>query len=321
MPAISVVIPTHNRAQLVTLAVKSVLAQTCQDFEVIVVDDGSTDGTEEAVATHGARVRYVYQRNQGASVARNAGIAAARGEFISFLDSDDALRPHNLELLLRQLGRNPDAHIVHGWAQTMDELGTKTQWTRPMLRGTVFRQYLYSNPTPVGTILARRDCFSPDNLFDPALSPLEDWDLWLRLSLQYEFDFVPAVVADIRFQNVRHTTAYRPVRVGETVRAMYAKLLDDPVAAPLVCPLRRRLESNVHVVAGHQYRVHERDLRSARTQFLTAVRLAPDFLPAYVGLLETLAGGRATYLLRLIRSKLWALGDWVRDDCRVAGEQ
>jgi glycosyltransferase involved in cell wall biosynthesis len=305
--AVSVVIPTYNRVGLVTLAVKSVLAQTFRDFEVIVVDDGSKDGTQGAVTSLGSKVRYIYQRNQGTAVARNVGIAAARGEFISFLDSDDTFRPHNLELLFGQLERNPNAHVLHGWAETVDELGRRTQWTRPKLKGTVFRQYLYSNPTPIGTVLAHRDCFSPDNLFDPSLPMFEDWDLWLRLSFQYEFDFVPAVVADIRFQGARRNTGHPAAQVAETVSAIYAKLLDDPPSAPPIGHLRRRLASNVHVLSGHHCRVFEGDLRAARRQFLTAVQLAPGFLPAYFGLVETLAGSRPTHRLRVIRAKLWSL--------------
>lgn len=307
MPAISVIIPTYNRAQLVEMAVQSVLAQTFRDYEVIVVDDGSTDETEAVVAGLGPQVRYLRRANQGPSVARNTGISAARGAYISFLDSDDVFRPQNLELLLEQFGRNPGAAIVHGWAETVDHAGRKVQWSRPKLKGYAYRNYLFSNPTPIGTLLARRDCFADGNLFDPSLPIYEDWDLWLRLSFSHEFDYVPAVIADVVFQSARRNTRYPPAQVAETVRAIYAKLLDDPVTGSRVRPVQRHLAANARVLSGHQCRVFEDDLAAARREFLAALRVSPGFAPAYIGLLESLAGGRLTHWLRVVRSRLWRL--------------
>ncbi len=108
-PRVSVIIPTYNRAALVCEAVDSVLGQTYQDFEILVIDDGSTDGTDAAVATYGDRVRYVWQENRGMSAARNRGIDLARGEYLALLDSDDLWMPFKLELMVAVLDRFPQA--------------------------------------------------------------------------------------------------------------------------------------------------------------------------------------------------------------------
>ena len=308
IPTISVIIPTYNRAQLAKRAVKSVLGQSFRDFEVILVDDGSTDHTKEILQGLGdARVRYIYQPNRGPSVARNTGILAARGDYVAFLDSDDRFLPHHLERLHARLEDNPSAGIAHGWAVVVDRQGRRTQWTRPQLRGSVVPKYLFSNPTLICTLLVRRVCFDDGLLFDPQVPPLEDWDMWLRLSFRHDFDCVPEVVAEVAFQETRQTTRYQADHVRRTARAVYTKLLQDPISGPVVRPIQRKLEANVHVLCGHQHRVFGHDMPAARREFWKALRLAPRFSPAYVGLLETFAGPRLGRWLRSARSSLFAL--------------
>jgi glycosyltransferase involved in cell wall biosynthesis len=112
-PKVSVLIATYNRARMLGAAIDSVLAQSYQDFELIVVDDGSTDGTRELVARrYGSAVRYIYQENRGRSEARNTGIKAARGDFFAFLDSDDAWLPEKLARQVRLLEQRPQIGIV-----------------------------------------------------------------------------------------------------------------------------------------------------------------------------------------------------------------
>ena len=106
-PRVSVIIPTYNRAALVCKAIDSVLEQTFSDYEILVIDDGSTDGTESAVAGYGQRVRYFWQENRGMSAARNRGIDLARGEYLALLDSDDLWMPFKLELMVAVLDRFP----------------------------------------------------------------------------------------------------------------------------------------------------------------------------------------------------------------------
>src|SRR5262245_57747116 len=108
MPSVSVIIPTYNRRDFIREALASVLAQTCQDFELIVVDDGSTDGTEEIVREFPG-ARYVFQENQGVSAARNVGAALSQGELIAFLDSDDFWQPEKLAAQAAFFAAQPEA--------------------------------------------------------------------------------------------------------------------------------------------------------------------------------------------------------------------
>jgi glycosyltransferase involved in cell wall biosynthesis len=307
VPAVSVIIPVFNRTRLLQASLESVFAQSFTDFEVIVVDDGSAEDVRSACrALEHPKVRYIRQANQGPGAARNTGLAAALGEYISFLDSDDMLLPQNLEWLHSALVSHPSAGIAHGWATTVDHAGIEAQWTKPRLYGRAYRQYLVANPNLMGTLLARRTCFAEGCTFDPSLPLFEDWDLWLRLSFHHDFTCVPQRVARVVFQPVQRTTSQPAHVVGQTARRIYAKLQTDAVAAPLVRPLARQLEANVHVMVGHQLRLFERNLPEARREFVRALRYAPNYRPAQVGLFEALVGLRVTGWLRRARSTLYA---------------
>ena len=123
MPTVSVVIPTYNRALMVKEAIQSVLDQTYSDFEIIVVDDGSTDDTREVVTAFADKVRYVFQENSGRSNARNRAIHMARGRYIAFLDSDDLYMPHKLDMQVACMEKVPEFGMVYSTAVCIDEQG------------------------------------------------------------------------------------------------------------------------------------------------------------------------------------------------------
>jgi glycosyltransferase involved in cell wall biosynthesis len=317
MPSVSVILPVYNRAAVLQRAIRSVLAQARVDCELIVVDDGSTVDLPAAVPELSAPgVRYHRQANQGVAAARNAGLRLAEGGLIAFLDSDDELLPEALADLSQRLVEDRAADLAHGWAVTVDEAGRSAVWQRPRLQGLAFRALLYANPLPMGTVLARRACLGPDP-FDTG-SFIEDWDLWLRLSFRHPFTHVHRVVARLRAEPVRRLTSAPSEQAALAVRRMYARLLDDPAARPFLHDKRRLLEANAHVVAGHHYRLFGDDLAAARREFLKAVRLAPAFRPALVGLAEALAGRRVTDSLRGLRSRYLAgrLGELSQAEAR-----
>jgi glycosyltransferase involved in cell wall biosynthesis len=215
---VSVVVPTHNRARIVGAAIQSVLAQTYQNVEVIVVDDGSTDDTRSVVERYGPRVRYLYQPNSGVSSARNLGFANARGEFIALLDSDDEFLPWKLEAQVRLLQAhpdvgmvwtdmtavNPDGHVVeqrhlrtfygaHALARIERVLeGTRALqgiWaeapndvaTAPTYKGDLFSSMLLGNLVHTSTVVLRRDRLRIVGGFDTSLAHSgEDYEFHLR---------------------------------------------------------------------------------------------------------------------------------------------
>ena len=206
-PLISVVIPTFNRTRQVQAALRSVLAQTYPEFEVIVVDDGSTDGTGQALQALigqedcNGRVRYFFRPNQGQSAARNMGIEKARGELVAFLDSDDIWLPEKLEWQVRALQQFQDkscACITD--ARLIDNLGMDTSAFRKS--GKSFEETLgidfeaarnlvkYRDPFWLSTLLVRTDFVKQLGCFDHQLGYAEDHDLLFRVSLATSICYV-----------------------------------------------------------------------------------------------------------------------------------
>lgn len=182
MPRVSVIIPTYNRANLIGEAIKSVFDQTYCDWELIVVDDGSKDETAEVVAQFGKRVTYIYQDNAGVCAARNLGFAASQGEYISFLDSDDRMLPHNLKTLIDLLDTQPQADIAYGRYYWTDEQGQSPTLEGPTYEGQILPQLVLEETMLLGITLIRRSCVEAIGGFDEAIQFQEHWDFYLRLA-------------------------------------------------------------------------------------------------------------------------------------------
>jgi len=191
-PLISVIIPTHNRAQLLPRAVSSVLGQTHGNLELIIVDDGSTDNTSEIVKRFkDPRILYLCHKvSRGAPAARNTGIQRAKGEYIAFLDDDDEWLPHKLE---RQLDALFQLHRKAGVAYCKYKKLYPNAKAR--IGGERFgqRRLLHHNFITTSSLLVRRECLDADR-FDESLPRGQDWELCLRLSQRYEFVFVDEVL-------------------------------------------------------------------------------------------------------------------------------
>jgi glycosyltransferase involved in cell wall biosynthesis len=188
---ISVIIPTYNRAALLSQALASVLAQTYKATEILVSDDGSTDGTSALVQEliqQGHPIRYLVQENKGAAAARNLGLAAARGAFLCFLDSDDTWQPRKLELQVQAMQQAPQVLISHTqetWFRRGQHLNQKKK--HAPAQGFIFEQALRLCVVGMSTVMVRRDLFDRYGLFDEELPCCEDYDFWLRVAVEEEF--------------------------------------------------------------------------------------------------------------------------------------
>ena len=182
MPAVSVIIPTYNRCDLVREAIASVVAQTYRDFEVIVVDDGSDDDTAEVVQEF-AGVWYVYQPNRGVAAARNHGVALSTGKLLAFLDSDDLWRPRKLETQVAFWTAHPQACICQTeevWLRHGVRVNPHNKHRKPA--GDIFARSLARCLVSPSAVMLRRELFERVGGFDENLPACEDYDLWLRIA-------------------------------------------------------------------------------------------------------------------------------------------
>lgn len=185
MPTVSVVIPTFNRSAMLCQAVESVLNQTSVAPEVIVVDDGSTDGTRFALQAFGSKVRIIVQYHAGVSAARNRGIRASKGEWLAFLDSDDLWLPGKLSEQLDYLAKHPEIKICQTeevWLRNGERLNPKKYHRKP--QGFCFPLLLERCLISPSAVVIHRSVFDEVGLFDESLPACEDYDLWLRIGLR-----------------------------------------------------------------------------------------------------------------------------------------
>ncbi len=195
-------IATFNDARYLPQAVSSALAQTWRDFEVVVVDDGSTDNTREVLEPFRGRIRYLHQANQGLTASRNKGIEVARGEILAFLDSDDFWDPTLLKKQVAVLDSRPEVGLVHSWVKLVDVDGKPfgTEGRAPIAlddRVKAFQRLLMGN-WMCGNVSIRRRCFERVGGFDVEVFHPEDWDMYLRIARCYHLAEVPEVLAFVR---------------------------------------------------------------------------------------------------------------------------
>lgn len=195
LPTVSVIIPTYNRAELVRRAIQSALEQTFQDYEVIVVDDGSTDNTREVVGEfvkQDQRVKFIqHETNKGVSAARNTAILQARGEYIAFLDSDCTWAPEKVEKQLKAFAEGGTKLGAVAAEIFLISRKDKIPKKRIGVSGDIYKKLL-AGVWPGGpqTVVIKKECFEKVGLFDETFPAMEDLDLYLRIAKHYHFDIV-----------------------------------------------------------------------------------------------------------------------------------
>ncbi|MCG6137601.1 MAG: glycosyltransferase family 2 protein [Nostoc sp. LLA-1] len=193
MPKVSVIIPAYNAMQYLPETISSVLQQTFSDFEVLIIDDGSSDNIKEWVLNlTDKRVKLISQTNQGVSVARNTGINQAKGEYIAFLDADDLWYATKLEKQIRCLDNNPEIGLVHSWMAVINEEGKATgKFMNSDAEGDVWKQIVEKNTVACSSVMVRRCCFQRWGMFLPRQNEcpvdVEDWEMWIRIAAHYPF--------------------------------------------------------------------------------------------------------------------------------------
>jgi glycosyltransferase involved in cell wall biosynthesis len=201
---ISVIIPTYNRAHTVKEAIESVLNQTFQDFELIIVDNYSNDDTESVVgAYHDQRIRSIKNHNNGfVSINRNFGIEKAKGEYIAFLDDDDLWLPEKLEKQVKLMDSNKELGLVYSDCYIMDDAGSLWEKTyfasRKPIRGAALKGLLQENTIAILTAMVRKEALDRVGGFSTKYIIAQDYDLWLRIVQDYPIDFIDEPLAKYR---------------------------------------------------------------------------------------------------------------------------
>jgi len=277
---VSLIIATFNHARFLGAAIDSALAQTLGAVDVIVVDDGSTDDTPAVLARYAGRVRVLRQPNRGLAAARNAGLAAARGTYVAFLDADDVMAPTKLAAQLEMLERSPTI----GWTYCdvlIETVATRTTVTASerfgygarALDGWLFPELIHGNFIPAIAPMIRRTALDAAGGFDERLTALEDWDMWLRLSLIAEARYTPAVLVTYRI---------RPGGMSEDRARMDRNrfcVLDKinrtrPVALESLGDVGRRIIADTHNWLGKEAYASG-DWSEARRRFAASVLTVP----------------------------------------------
>lgn len=248
MIKVSVVIPAYNAMRFLPQAVESALAQTWRDFELLVVDDGSSDNTSEwAAQHHDGRVRLIRQANQGAAKARNTGILEAKGEYIAFLDADDLWEPTKLEKQVMRLEAQPEVGLVHTAIRYIDENGREiNRVLGAQGDGDVWKEVVVHNPVRCGsTPLVRRACFAEVGVFDPDINFSEDWEMWIRISARHHFAVLNEPLVSYRQHRANMTKGYQKI-VPNFVKIIERAFQNTPAEHK---PLKREAYGHAYLFA------------------------------------------------------------------------
>lgn len=273
LPRVSVVIPTYNSAAMVKEAIESALAQSYSDFEIVVIDDGSTDDTEGVVRQYGDRVRYFKQENQGVSAARNAGIKHSSGEYVAFLDSDDLWLPEKLAEQIPLFDDDPKLGLVYSdWAVVSGNAMLQTSYLKdlPASSGYVFDELIQSGFILTSGVVLRRACVDDVGAFDKSLAIAQDYDLWLRISYRWKVQLVDKCLFTKR--SCDGSLSSNLAKTAMERIALFQKMLRDlPGMTPRSRQLvRRQLALNYWDVGYDQF--DGLSLREARKNFILSLQ-------------------------------------------------
>ena len=271
-PLVSVIIATYNRANVLGRAILSVLNQSYQNFEILIVDDKSTDDTQRVVEQFvDGRIRYLkHETNQGQSVAHNTGIKQAQGVYVAFLDSDDEWLPPMLDKCLKNFVQDEDLGVVYTWAGTRRVDGKLKVANKFCISGRIYKEALAQGYVSHSiSMVAKRECFNKVGLWDDRFEVCQDDDVCMRLAKEYRFGLIPEILAVIhRDARIQTTTeefkrsAVGHMRLFTKHESEIRRICGDEVMA-------------IHWIKCGKYFLLAEDKKMARTVIKRAYELNP----------------------------------------------
>jgi len=285
----SVIITCYNYAKYLPDCIESVLRQSITNFEIIIVNDGSTDNTDEVIRPFldNVKIKYIRQANAGQANAKNTGISHSDGEFIAFLDADDLWETTKLQKQM-PLFINSQVGVVYSKARYIDEDGKalsielKSNYLKPHA-GEVTRDLFFDNFIPFSSSIVRRECIERVGGFDETLKMGIDWDLWLRISVHYLFQFVDEPLLIYRVGHTGQMSKDLESRQACSDRIMVKFLVQNPGA--LTDKTIR--DAYVYTYLNRGYYFRSQDIRTSLKYYIKAIVSNPIHLEAWKGLIKT----------------------------------
>ena len=297
-PIVSVIIPTCNRERFIPRSLGSVLNQSFEDYEIIIVDDCSEDNTGEIVSKYDdKRIRYIrHKKRMGGSAARNTGIRNSNGLFIAFLDDDDEWLPEKLCLQIELFIKRPELGMVCTGYFYIDDITKKVlKKFSPEKKGFIYKDLLETNCLgTTSTAMIRKECFGRVGVFDEDLPACQDWDMWLRISKMFEIDFLGQPLVKFFIHKNRITRNIKAKIKGR--KTILNKYYED------IKKCNKTLSGH-HFIIGYLM-CHHGDVFSGRKEIIKAIRLHRYDMGYYKYLFLSLLGASFYSKLLAIKTRI-----------------
>lgn len=285
MPKVSVVIPLYNREKYIAETIESVLLQTFKDFEIIIIDDGSTDNSLKNLEPFKEKVKLITQINSERAVSRNNGVKNSTGEYIAFLDSDDIWLPNKLEKQIEILDKNKEIVLVYCACNRIDENSKKTLTARRQrvgYSGNISEKLLIRNFIPSPTPILRRELFNQTEGFKSEYIPYEDWEFWIRFSHLGKFHFIEEPLALYRIHKEQSVQLVSAERIEKATLA----LLEDSYKTINTSKELKNKSLGVANLRFCYWYLLANDISKAKEKINKAIELNPGFMsdPKWHGL-------------------------------------
>ena len=294
MPKVSVIIPTHNRAEFLRSAVKSVLNQTFQDFEIVIIDDASKDHTQEVIANfNDTRIKVIHnQVSKGAAGARNIGLINTSGEYIAFLDDDDEWLPEKLKIQTCLLDNSPPEV---GGIYTYSFIKEKVSGRVLSIWNYEIKDFSNENVVTTSSVLLRRECFGKCGLFDENMPTGSDYDMWIRISEKFSFEIIKDALVNYYIHENRLSINYGKKRRGlEILFDKHDNLFKKDTKE------YSRMYLSLRV-----FYCYKGELLKGRRAFSKSIRMNPFEIRGYFNFLLSLLGAEKFKKLKEAKEKYW----------------
>jgi glycosyltransferase involved in cell wall biosynthesis len=290
MHQVSIIIPTYNSEEFISEALDSVKNQTFQDFEIIVVDDGSSDSTREIVKGHPTNPKLLEQKNSGPASARNRGIGLAHGKYVAFLDADDLWCSTKLEKQIARFESDNTLGMVFTENYLFDSRGTfldSLDKAHLLMKGVVAQNILHHSGVSTPTVMVRKSVLDEVGGFEESLRHAEDDNLWIRITAQYPVALIDEPLVGVRDHSKRTTRNNSLSLSSDIANVTLLQTKYGPKVSETIAPALPRKLSAIHFEAGYAA-FQDAEYGTARRAFLEAVRLCPTQMKPYRYLIVSL---------------------------------